>query len=98
MYLSFNIEKKAQEIKFQKTLPIANIHLKSSFSFDEEDSSWANICCQSSILYVGCHHSMAMTGVVLHLGTEHGLPKQREPNLTTRPPGLAPKKFILPKK
>ena len=32
----------------------------SFFFFPEEDLPWANICCQSSsILYVGCCHSMA---------------------------------------
>ena len=51
------------------------------FSFGEEDWPWANICCQSSsILHVGCYHSMAWRAVCRwHPGsklTNPGPPKQ----------------------
>ena len=65
--------------------------------FTEEDSPWANIHCQSfSLFFFVCelpaqHGHWQWSGVGLHPGTKPRLPKWSTVNLTTGPPGLAPK-------
>ena len=61
-----------------------------SFVFAEEDSSWANICCQSSSLFlfhVSCCLQTSGKGLCLQIKPRP--PKQSMLNLTTEPPGLA---------
>ena len=63
------------------------------FFFGEEDSPWANICCQSSSFFVcellSWHGHLLMSGVGPDSGTKSGPPKQSTLNLTPRPLGLA---------
>ena len=85
-FLGKNQEKKKKKKQFSPT------HFFFLFFLAEEDSPWANMCCQPSSFYMWAtpnHGHWQTNGVGPFPGIEPEPPKQSMPNLTTRQPGLA---------